>query len=309
MRILQLVDSIPYVRDNCFQHQLAIALDQQCELVQVDLQALLSLSPLPTHDGVISCLKQRTLMKYAIEAGVALHGEPCVVYDQDPWQAYMDNSPYKGAYELISKHVNVAAFAMTTKWWVDFVASKGHSTLFAKMWVLPKYCSFTMPYDQRRGNVGFVGSVHPRRQALLDVIEKGGIKTTVQRTNSLGYKAFLDELGKLRTFVHNEDMVYTIDGGREVNFNTGMWVKDVEAASQGCFSIRNSGEGSETYLEGLETVFLYRDMSDVVGVLKHIEAMDPVARQNMIDVTAKRIHDNDVWASTAKTLIDAATCK
>lgn len=304
--IVQLIDSVPYIRENCFQHQLAHALGKHCRLVQIELRDIIENKPVVAHDGVISCLKQRTLMKHAPEARALFGSEPIVVYDQDPWQAYMDDSPYKGAYEYIAAHLNVRAFAMTTQWWVDFVKSKGHPTMFAKMGVLPEYCVPRKRYVERSALVGFVGSVHPRRRALLDVIEASGVPTSVLQTNSLMYASFLDELAKLRVFVHNEDMTYTVDDGYQLNFNTGMWVKDIEAASQGCFSIRGKGDGSMTYLEGAETVFLYDNMSEVPGIIKHIEAMDENERQSMIDRTVGVIKGSDVWSKTALSLIENA---
>lgn len=304
--IVQLVDTIVYVRENCFQHQLAYALSKHCTLVQVELADIVSRRPIPPHDGVISCLKQRTLMKHASDVKLSFGSEPIVVYDQDPWQAYMDDSPYKGAYINIAAHLNVVAFALTTQWWVDFVKSKGHPTTFAKMGVLPEYCVPRKRYVERSALAGFVGSVHPRRRELLNVIEASGIKTSVLQTNSLGYSSFLEELAKLRVFVHNEDMVYTVDGGHQLNFSSGMWVKDVEATSQGCFSIRGKGEGSSTYLDGIETVFLYDDMREVPSIIERIEAMDENERQSMIDRTVGVIKGSDVWSKTALSLIETA---
>jgi hypothetical protein len=241
-------------------------------------------------------------MKNAEAIGKWLRNTPIVVYDQDPWQSYMDDSPYKGAYDVIARHMNVASFALTTKWWADFVASKGHPTTFVRMWVLPEYCVMPAPYSaqyvDRQHVAGFVGTVHPRRQQLLDVIEASGIKTNVLRTNSLSYQAFLSELTKLRIFVHNEDMTYRVDD-QELNFNTGMWVKDVEAASQGCFSIRSRGAGAETYLEGIETVRLYDDISEVPSIIRAIENMDPQVRQASIDRSVEHIRRSNKWQETA----------
>ncbi len=310
--IIQLVDTVDYVRTNCFQHQLAISLGNVCNLVQVELRSILSGQQRPHADGIISCLKQRTLDRHVSTVGAWLKDKPIVIYDQDPWQAFMDDSPYKGAYERFFRTLNVQTFALTTKWWVDYLRSPEHlfPATFVKMWVLPDYCKQQVPYLDRKAVAGFVGTVHPRRQKLLDVIDNAGIQTSVLRSHSLGYQSFLNELGKLRCFVHNEDMPIYVDG-QELNFNTGMWVKDIEAASQGCFSIRNIGQGSDTYFEGLPTVDgvglirLCERIEDVPRMLMEIEAMDENVRQSLIDRTIEYIKTANKWHETANTLIEA----
>lgn len=299
---IHLVDSFDYALGNCFQHQLWKALDDIGHVEHCSIEGLpeaMDYGPRP----IISCLKQRTLMQKADWIAANVWDSPIVIYDQDPWQSYMDDSPYKGAYDHIATRLNVKTIALTTKWWADFVASKGHPTTFVKMWVLPEYVVSRTPYAERTEIAGFVGSVHPRRQQLLDIIDRSGIKTSVLRTNSLVYPMFLQEMAKLRIFVHNEDMTYTIDNGVELNFNTGMWVKDIEAAAAGCFSIRGKGDGSETYLQGIETVKLYDHIDQVPDVIHAIEKMDPVERQDTIDRTVELIRVSNVWQETAVTLL------
>lgn len=301
MKPIHLVDSFEYAQGNCFQHQLWKALDNEVEHCSLaGLPAAMDHGPRP----IISCLKQRTLMGMADWVAANVWDSPIVVYDQDPWQSYMDDSPYKGAYEHIATRLNVKSFALTTKWWADFVDGKGLPSTFVRMWVLPEYVVPRSSYVDRQNVAGFVGSVHPRRQQLLDIIEDHGIKTSILRTNSLAYPSFLSELSKLRIFVHNEDMTYTVENGRELNFNTGMWVKDVEAASQGCFSIRGKGEGSDTYLTSLKTVVLYDDIKQVPDIIKSIERMDSDERQDSIDETVRIIRETLVWEETARALLE-----
>lgn len=306
-QIIDLVDSIDYTLNNCFGHQLHQSLHKnQPGVVTVALNEIHNY-PNPRH--IISRLKQRTLYRCAEQLREWCGDTPMVIFDQDPWQAYMDDSPYKGAYEHIASTLNVKTFALTTKWWVDFLHERNLPATFVRMWVLPRYCSFQQPYIDRRVVAGFIGTVHPRRQRLLDVINAAGIETGVLRTNTLSYGSFLAELGKLRCFVHNEDMPIYVDG-REHNFNTGMWVKDIEAASQGCFSIRNSGEGSDTYfkdlpeIDGNKLVMLYDRIEDVPSMIAKIENMDQNVRQELIDVTVKHIRDTNVWQETAHRLIE-----
>lgn len=300
-KIIQLVDGVGYIRNNCFQSQLASSLAKECDLVQVELSHILNNTVRPEADGFISCLKQRSIDRHAAGVAAWLRGAPLVVYDQDPWQAYMDDSPHKGAFDRIAARINVASFALTTQWWVDFVRSRGLPSDFVRMWVLPHHCDRGPAYVDRPGIAGFIGTVHPRRRVMIDIVERGGIPVYVSST-SLAYPDFLQEMGKLRSFIHNEDMPIYIDG-KEFNFNTGMWVKDIEAVARGCFSIRGKGEGSETYLAGLSTVKLYDNLEQVPDIIRGIEKMDPSERQATIDADVKRVRDSDVWAVTAQELI------
>lgn len=306
-RIVQIVDSIDYIHGNCFQHQLAWALSESCELVQVTIREIVGGAPV-LADGFISCLKQRTLLHHAIDVARWLDDAPLVVYDQDPWQAFMDDSPYKGTYERVAAALNVKTFALTTKWWVDFLKTKGLPSTFVRMWVLPQYCDAGAPYEEREFISGFVGTVHPRRRALINLVEGSGIPVHVG-PNSLAYPQFLKELARLRVFIHNEDMPIYVDG-EELNFNTGMWVKDIEAVSQGCFSIRNAGAGYMSYLEGLpqdstgqRLVRMYEYPNEVPGIIEGIQKMDHVERQTLIEMTVEYIKQADMWHETAAALL------
>lgn len=300
-KIVQLVDTVNYVRNNCFQAQLASALGRECHLEQVELAHVLGNGARPDADGFISCLKQRTLDRHAAAVGNWLRRAPLVVYDQDPWQSYMDDSPHKGSYGRIFANINVATFALTTKWWVDYLKAKGLPSDFVRMWVLPHYCERGLPYVDRTIVTGFIGTVHPRRRLLINIVEKDGIPVHVG-PNSLAYPDFLREMGKLRIFIHNEDMPIYLDGA-EHNFNTGMWVKDIEAVARGCYSIRSQASGSETYFAGLNTIRLYETIDQVPDIIRSIEAMDPGERQAAIDADVEAIFKNDTWATTARDLI------
>lgn len=300
-QVIDLVDSIEYTRSNCFGHQLHYSLHNECsDIVTVPLNKIHNY---PNPKRILSRLKQRTLFKNAEQIRDWCRDTPVVVFDQDPWQAFMDDSPYKGAYSHIMKFINVKSFALTTQWWVDYLNNTGMPSTFAKMGILPQYCVKRPDYLDRQSVVGFVGSVHPRRQQLLDIIENSGIRTNVLRTNSLAYPEFLKNLSNLRIFVHNEDMTFFVDG-KELNFNTGMWIKDVEAMSQGCFSIRSKANGSESYLDKLSSIKLYDNIEQVPDIIRKIESMNVSERQKMIDNTVLQIFKENVWANTSRKLIE-----
>lgn len=300
-RVLHIIDSKNYVRTNCFQHQLAAVLPKVAHVETRELHEVLGHRFIGKYDLAVSCLKQRTLVKVAPGLQTALDKLPVVVYDQDPWEAFRDGSPYKGAYRSISTFLNVKSFAVTTQWWADYIAKQGLPSSFVRMWVLPEYCSREPAFDSRSVPVGFIGSIHSYRKQLFDTLEDLGTNVIVQG-GGLNYAGYLEALSRLQCFIHSEDSPVVM-GGVTTNLNVGLWIKDVEAASRGCFSIRNRGSGSETYLAGIKTVMLYDDPSEVPALLDRIQRMDPEERQSLIDETVEYIRTADRWLETANALV------
>lgn len=297
-QVIDLVDSVEYATSNCFGHQLSSVLDQFSNVRRVPLA---SIHQQQRPDLIVSRLRQRTLLRECNSIGKWARDTPMVIFDQDPWQAYMDDSPYRGAYDVIAENINVKFFALTTKWWADFVNDKGHPSKFVRMWVLQEYCDVGRPFEERIA-AGFIGSLHPRRKELVDICKKAGVDVNVIKGNSLPYVPFLKEMSRLGIFVHNEDMPIYVDG-KELNFNTGMWVKDVEAISRGCFSIRSKADGWDTYLSGLETAVLYDNIRDVPDLIRAIQVMDPEERRNAALRSVQAVQKANVWHETALSLI------
>lgn len=300
-RVLHIIDSKNYVRSNCFQHQLAQVLPKVAHVETRELHEVLGHRFIGKFDMAVSCLKQRTLVKVASGLQTALDKLPIVVYDQDPWEAFRDGSPYKGAYRSISTFLNVKSFAVTTKWWADYITRQGLPSSFVRMWVLPEYCSREPAFDSRSVPVGFIGAPHPYRRELFDRLEELGTNVIVQG-GGLNYAGYLEALSRLQCFIHSEDAPVVM-GSTTTNLNVGLWIKDVEAASRGCFSIRNRGMGSETYLDGIKTVMLYDDPTEVPSLLDRIQRMDPEERQSLIDGTVEYIKTADRWLETANSLV------
>lgn len=304
-RVLHIVDSLEYAVSNCFQHQLLIALNRVSYVDTRSLQELLAFQRSDHRerfDGAVICLKQRTLHRQAAMLARIIDDLPVVVYDQDPWEAFRDGSPFKGTYELAQQQLNVKTIAITTKWWADFAAARGIPTTFVRMWVLGGYSNGIIPFDSRKTRVGFIGTIHPYRQRLFDDLKSRGINVEVS-SKHLAYEDYLTALTGIGCFVHNEDSEVIVDGERH-NLNVGLWIKDVEACSRGCFSIRNRGVESDSYLADIPTLRLYDDPGEIPGILTAIEALDPLERQAMIDQVTKTINSTNVWVKTATTLVD-----
>ena len=170
------------------------------------------------------------------------------------------------------------------------------------MWVQPRYCLRAPSFVDRPIAVGFVGSLHPYRMRLFEQLEALGIHVNVQAGNSLPYERYMQALSTIQVFIHSEDSPLVVDG-QAANLRDGLWIKDVEAAARGCFSIRNSGAGTSTYCDGLATVLTYDTVDEVPRLLAAIQGMDPQVRQATLDGAVGSIERSDRWQETASLLL------
>lgn len=296
--VIDLVDSIEYTTTNCFAHQLHAALH---EIGCVETVALSEAQRRPRPDKVVCRLRQRTLLRSLPLLKSWIGDAPVVVFDQDPWHAFMDDSPFKGTYHKAHGSLNVVSFAVTAASWSKRIIEQRMPSTFVRMGVLPSYCSSNPTYDSRTTAVGFVGTAHPYRRRLFDSLRDMGIDVRTQG-NTLSYASYLEALSGIRVFVHSEDAPVVVDE-EVVNLRDGLWVKDVEAAARGCYSIRNAGNDSEAYLDGIETVRLYDDVREIPRIIEGIMTMDAAERQSSIDRTVEFIRRSNVWHETASTLL------
>lgn len=305
-KILHLVDSHQYVDANCFQHQLKAALHAHSNVVTVSLDDVKNVDQ---FDAVVCCLKQRTLCRTAPRLTSVLKNTPVVIYDQDPWEAFRDGSPWKGTYDIASKFLNVRSIAVTTELWADFLRNKGYTAQFTSMWVLPQYCD-SGSLDDKRG-VGFIGTVHPHRKILFDFLLAQGVPIDVRSGPAQAYPEFLKTLGGFEIFLHNEDAPIITDGV-EMNIRDALWIKDIEACARGCFSIRNVGKQSGSYFgdlpvdsAGNSMVRLFETFEEVPELIKGIQSMPKDEKEDLIIRTVNYVKNNDRWAKTADALLGA----
>lgn len=303
-KVIHLVDSLQYVQENCFQHQLLKALH---DLTHVNVQTI-SLNDLSAQQlgddviGVVSCLKQRTLYANITKLKNVLGDLPFVAYDQDPWHAYMDGSQFVGTYELLATNLNLKFVAVTTSWWAKYLEKRGIPASFVRMWVLPEYCQ-SSNFEERSVDLGFKGTVHGYRKTLFDSLAKTGNNVQVVGGGK-SYNEFLSSLSTMKVFIHHEDLDIRINSTVETNLSQGLWIKDIEAAARGCFSIRNRGKDDRSYMiHKLPTVKLYDSFEEIPAILADIRGMDPVVRQKTIDQTVEFIRGAAVWQETAAVLV------
>lgn len=303
--VVDIVDSIEYTTTNCFAHQLY---DQLQELNNFSSDIFIKTVPFSklhfetNADLYISRLKQRSLLSKISNIKQAIGNSPIVIYDQDPWEAFRDDSLYKGTYEIVLSKLNVQYFAVTTNWWANFLNKKGIPAKFVKMGVLQKYCDLGKSTIDRSTKAGFIGSLHGYRNQLFHELKILGCNVGVRR-GDLSYIDYLKNLSEIGFFIHREDYSFTVDG-EQVNLDVGLWVKDIEAIARGCFSIRNKGSDVLSYLEGIDSILLYENISDIPDIINKTLKIDNEELNVRRESALKKIYEENNWAATARELLE-----
>ena len=314
VRILILADSRDYVRNNCFQMQLHMAFkanDSNCRLDYYFLspkklrnfETLRLNLKLNTYQFVVSTLRQRVLFDNLSFIQKLIGDLPLRVYDQDPWENYIDSSESNGCYTLLRSHFNLTDIFVTSNFWKDYIESNDKiKTTFVKMSMLPEICNTGVPQYNRIKTVEFRGSLHPHRKKAFDLMNQYGQKININ-VDILKYTDYLKYLQKLAIFVHDESGLW-ICNGKGIPMGTGIWHKDVEIASQGCFSIRNYHLEGNTYsMEKIPLVKFYNDPSEVKEIVNEIFSLSPEELDLIQATSVDHIKTTNHWRMTAKTIL------
>jgi hypothetical protein len=299
-RLFLFADSKKYIKANCYQSQLlkTLARNYRLKIISADeisKGAKLKISP---QDRALSVLRMRTLATLAPQLAVMLQEHPLWIYEQDPWQAFMDDSPYKGAYHEIASHLQVAAFLNTSSWWANHVRQQGFPSVFVRMGMLPEYCSLGKAWSKRSVDLGFQGTLHPHRKQFFDQLAGYGLPVKVMPSKP--YDRFLKALQDIRIYIHTEDSPWIIDG-ISVPRNA-LWIKDTEAAARGCFSIRDYEEESAAYdIDEIPTIYTYKNVAEVPDLVETIMTMPLKERDERMAESVACMRRRNDW----QTVIDA----
>lgn len=300
-KLLLLVDSVSYTRENCYQHQLLETLQTEFSVTILPLRQIVWNPFVSTRKFylVLSVLKQRTLASNLDAVSKMLDGRPLSIYDQDPWQAYIDDSPTRGCYAEFQQKLNISALMLTTKWWSDYCTERGLPTRFVRMGMLPRYCDSGPIWEQRPIELGFQGTLHPHRKLFFDELASMGLMVTVLGSGS--YTQYLETLHGIRIYIHTEDAPWLVDG-KYIPRNS-LWIKDVEVAARGCFAIRNWDEDCAAYgVDELPTISAFHKPSEVLQIVESIQAMPVDERQRLIEGTVETIRKRNDWRTVVDVL-------
>lgn len=296
-KIIQIVDSLEYIRKNCFQHQLYETLKRETDLSIIQQGEFERIHEF--EGDVLICLKLRTLDKTLHSLSTHLKDRKVYVYEQDPWECFGDDAACPGSYDRVCKQINVQAFLTPSKWWSDFINSKGLPSKFVKMWVLPEYCSTGLSSAQRMTPLGLMGQIHPWRKIGLDALKGLGQEVSVipARSDYLGY---LQTVGTMISFLHDEPPHFKIDW--ETIPCNSMWGKEVEVMSQGTFCFRNREEEADAYgLRNNPLLLEFSTYEEIIEKLMYIKSLSYEQRDKMIEEGVRMIKEDTGW----KTVIHA----
>lgn len=298
--LLLLVDSRSYIESNCYQSQLAEVLKENYRVTMISLKEIkyLPWARPKSYDKVLSVLKLRTLDDNLDVIARFLRDAPLYIYEQDVWQAYMDDSPWRGAYSRILKKINVVTFMLTTRWWTDFVIARGIPATFVRMGMLQRYCEAGPEWEKRHHKLAFQGTLHPHRKKFYDELTTYGLN--VEFLKSRPYDQFLEALHDMQIYIHTEDAPWCVDG--KIIPRNALWIKDTEAAARGAFAIRDHEDEAYAYgINELPTIFTYKNVSEVPDIIARIQNMDPDERNQRMQESAKVMRERNDWM----TVIDA----
>lgn len=307
-----LVDSLKYAKNNCFIHQLIKSL----KIIDRDIKfydwSLLSRIPLlekkqqkliQQHSHIISLCRQRIMYNDLPKLTKFLNGIPVVLYDQDPWNVYWDEYYTKGLYTSIINYLNIAKISVPSYYWSKYISKmESVKTEFVRMGMLPEYCKPGLPHEDRTPGLSFKGLLYEHRLSVFQRIESFGIKVKFE-TGDLNYKKFLKYLDTVSIFTHDESSPLLCNG-ELVPRNYGMWHKDVEVASRGCFIIRDFSDESNAYdIQLIPTIFMYKEINEIPDLVAKIQNLSADESRNLQLNAVEQIKLRNDWINTAKSLI------
>lgn len=266
LKLAHLIDSIDYINNNCFQHQLQNVIKKNFNITQIPVIDM-SKTDFSTFDVILSTIKLRNVLHNVQLIKSQLQNRKIFIYDQDPWESFVDQLSFKGAYTTISSHLNVESFLNTSKHWCDIINEQGFSSKFVRMWILREYCiESKIEWLNRQIHTGFIGTLHPYRKDALVKLSAIGIETKV--FPSQNYQSFLNTLENMKFFFHVEsDENWTIDG-HPIEKNL-CWIKDIEIASRGCVAIRKYDSELIAYdVPNIPSIVTYTKFSDITEIIK-----------------------------------------
>ncbi len=290
MRLIQFVDTKSYVQSNCWQHQLLACLRSQCDDHHIIEAADLTHDNfvMPRADVYLSTLKLRTLGRLRSSLRDRLDDRRLYVYDQDPWENFIDQGSCHGTYEWLHENMNVS-FMLTSRWWTDYVASQGFRTTFTRMWLDTTLCDHGINWKSRPVTVGFMGTLHSYRKRSIDELKKLGIEIKV--FPSKGYLDYLQTISQMQFFFHEEALTSWTIKGVPVNQNA-LWAKEIEIAARGCFPLRKYEPESEAYYTSqIPGIMMFQSLDDVpwmINLALNDPASDQRSRQSVDFIKSQR---------------------
>lgn len=303
--MLTIVQDERYVRTNCYMHQLVATLEKQHNVTLLAMHDLLragSSEALKRADSVVVLLQQRKVDTNLRSITNFLGATPIVVYDQDPWENFRDDSTSKGSYSRCMNELNVARFVVTSRFWARYMEQRGLPVRFERIWVLPEYCDVGKRYEERTHRNSFVGSMHAYRRPLFEAFVRAHTEVHIA-PGSHGYVPFLNVLSDIGTYVYSADHSFTVDGV-PMTMKSSLWAKDVEAMARGCFVVREADDEYTSFIDPeMRSWVHFRSPEEAHLALEKVASMDTDERHLRSREAVEYIRSSDCWRQTAQALV------
>jgi len=293
--IYQIVDSYDYVYTNAQQKQVLRMLQESADSHVVKSLPEVCFFDIKDNMTVLSTLKLRSVLKHVDRLADLLKGTPIWIYEQDAWESWMDDAGFPGAYITIASKLNVKGFLVTSKWWSDYVVSKGLPSKFVKIWTAVEHCTVGKPFNERTIPVGFMGQRHPHRIKSSEAFAEHGINIDWRPT--LPLESYLKELQNMKCYIHDEPPRWKLDG-KIIPCNS-LWGRAPEIISQGCFYVKNY-EPTECKANGLDEnplVITFSSYEEARDKINEMLRLDSSKADEMIKTGVDMIKNDIGWKS------------
>lgn len=269
-----------YAKHNCYISQILEKLQTKFEVNRIFVNSRLPLSRLKVSDfPTLSLLQMRTLHRKRAEINKLLKSKEILIYDQDPWESFMDEGSIKGAYLHLANELNVRSFLTTSKWWTNHIKKLGFDVDYVQMGVLDRYCYKSFDFVEREFPVFFQGTLHEYREDFFQDLQIRNID--VEILPSANYQVFISNLRRAKIFLHISPSNWKLNGG--IIQSNCCWIKDLEAVSQGCLSIRNIDE--EYTLQGIDSIPAIKTFRNIDQVKILIESINEMSSKEVKEIT------------------------
>jgi hypothetical protein len=309
MHILYFVDTIDYVKTNCFQHQLYKAFERTATLTVVEVGkpfwTLRARAHLALHkpDRIVSVVRQRVLNRLLSDFRSLLNGREIRIYEQDPWESYIDGGAALGFYKRLPKFLNAMTF-VTSRWWSDKLKSDGVNASWVRMGMDSVYCEVGPKFNERLIPVGFRGAFYDHRVKAFEEMEQAGVSITFERTR-VDYEGYMKYLHTTKIFTHDESGTWQSSEGPIPRW-TGIHIKDIETAARGAFVLRNACPDDCGYeFHKIPTILFYDKPSNAKQVIDRLYMYSDEEIFNMQKAAVAELRGRDDWYMAARHIIEA----
>ena len=296
-----------YARSNCYISQILETLENDFRVNRIyihkrnSFKKLIS-SPYP----VLSLLQARILLQKRLEILSLIESSKILIYDQDPWESFIDTGSIKGSYEEFIKVLNVDSFLVTSKWWAKNIRAFGFPVEYVQMGVLKRLHSKNVDFGSRKVPIFFQGTLHDYRKDFFGKLTLDNVDVDIRHSEK--YSKFLKNLRKAKIFLHISPQNWKINN--QLVYSNCCWIKDLEAVSQGCISIRNRDD--EYYLQEIDripAIETFVNPVEIKDILHRIDAISLKEIKGIIEESKFFVSENMNWKQIVNIVRDHAEPK